>query len=75
MAYPSLRLSRPRRAGLLAAVAVYPLSRLAGTLPRPALDRALLSGMTMGVARLLGSPQCYQERIARGPDGSPLSRG
>ena len=50
MASPSLRLSRPRRAGLLAAVAVYPLSRLAGTLPRPTLDRALLSGMTMGVA-------------------------
>ena len=50
MATASLRLSRPRRAGLLAAVAVYPLSRLAGTLPRPTLDRALLSGMTMGVA-------------------------
>ena len=44
------RLNRSRRAGLLAAVAVYPLSRYAGTLPRPALDRALLSGTTMGIA-------------------------
>lgn len=50
MDYPLPRLNRTRRAGLLAAVAVYPLSRLAGTLPRPTLDRALLSGATMGVA-------------------------
>ena len=45
-----LRLTQPRRAGLLAAVAVYPLSRLAGTLPRPTLDRALVSGASMAVA-------------------------
>lgn len=44
------RLTEARRAGLLAAVAVYPLSRLAGTLPRPTLDRALLSGTSMAVA-------------------------
>jgi uncharacterized membrane protein len=44
------RLGAPRRAGLLAAVAVYPLSRLAGTLPRPTLDRALVSGTSMAVA-------------------------
>jgi uncharacterized membrane protein len=44
------RLTEARRAGLLAAVAVYPLSRLAGTLPRPALDRALVSGTSMAVA-------------------------
>ncbi len=44
------RLTQARRAGLLASVAVYPLSRLAGTLPRPALDRAVVSGVTMAVA-------------------------
>ena len=44
------RLTEARRAGLLAAVAVYPLSRLAGTLSRPTLDRALLSGTTMAIA-------------------------
>ncbi|MFN8168087.1 MAG: alpha/beta-hydrolase family protein [Candidatus Nanopelagicales bacterium] len=44
------RLTEARRAGLLAAVAVYPLSRLAGTLPRPTLDRALVSGTTMAIA-------------------------
>ncbi len=31
-------------------MAVYPLSRLAGTLPRPTLDRALMSGVSMAVA-------------------------
>ena len=50
MPSPRPLLTRPRRAGLLAAVAVYPLSRLAGTLPRPAVDRALMSGATMGIA-------------------------
>jgi len=44
------KLTEARRAGLLAAVAVYPLSRLAGTIPRPTLDRALLSGVSMAVA-------------------------
>ena len=44
------RFTQARRAGLLAAVAVYPLSRLAGTLPRPTLDRALVSGTSMAVA-------------------------
>lgn len=44
------RLTEARRAGLLAAVAVYPLSRLAGTIPRPTLDRALVSGTSMAVA-------------------------
>ncbi len=48
MRFPDL--SQARRAGLLSAVAVYPLSRLAGTLPRPALDRALVSGASMAVA-------------------------
>lgn len=50
MRIPQPRLTQPRRAGLLAAVAVYPLSRLAGTLPRPTLDRAVVSGVTMGAA-------------------------
>ena len=44
------RLTDARRSGLLAAVAVYPLSRLAGTLPRPTLDRALVSGTSMAIA-------------------------
>ncbi|MBI1376148.1 MAG: hypothetical protein GC157_01480 [Frankiales bacterium] len=44
------RLTEARRAGLLAASAVYPLSRLAGTLPRPPFDRALVSGVSMAVA-------------------------
>jgi uncharacterized membrane protein len=35
---------------VLAAVAVYPLTRLAGTIPRPTLDRAIVSGTTMAVA-------------------------
>ena len=47
---PRPRLTESQRAGLVAAVAVFPLSRLAGTLPRPALDRALVSGTTMAVA-------------------------
>lgn len=50
MQLPPLRLTSARRAGLLAAVAVYPLSRLDGTLPRATLDRALVSGASMGVA-------------------------
>lgn len=50
MRIPQPRLTQPRRAGLLAAVAVYPLSRLAGTLPRPTVDRAIVSGVTMAVA-------------------------
>ncbi len=50
MRIPQPRLTQARRAGLLAAVAVYPLSRLAGTLPRPALDRAVVSGVTMATA-------------------------
>ena len=44
------RLTDGRRAGVLAAVAVYPVTRLAGTIPRPALDRAIVSGTTMAVA-------------------------
>ncbi len=50
MWFPERRLTQARRAGLLAAVAVYPLSRLAGTLPRPGLDRALVSGAAMAIA-------------------------
>ena len=44
------RLTDGRRAGLLAAVAVYPLTRIAGTIPRPALDRAIVSGAGMALA-------------------------
>jgi uncharacterized membrane protein len=44
---PTLELTEARRAGLLAAVSVYPVTRLAGTLPRPAVDRAIVSGATM----------------------------
>jgi uncharacterized membrane protein len=44
------RLTDGRRSGVLAAVAVYPLTRLAGTIPRPTLDRAIVSGTTMAVA-------------------------
>ena len=47
---PWPQLTEGRRAGLLAAVTVYPLSRLAGTLPRTTLDRALVSGTTMAIA-------------------------
>ena len=47
MKLPTVSLAEARRAGLLAAVAVYPVTRLAGTLPRPALDRAIVSGATM----------------------------
>jgi len=66
------RLTRPRRAGLLAAVAVYPLSRFAGTLPRPAVDRALVSGATMGVAyqstaALAGSLTGLASLVSRSP--------
>jgi hypothetical protein len=43
-------LTEERRAGLLAAVATYPLTRLAGTLPRPAFDGAVVSGAAMAVA-------------------------
>ncbi len=50
MRVTKIQLTQARRAGLLAAVAVYPLSRLAGTLPHPTIDRALVSGTTMGVA-------------------------
>lgn len=44
------RLTDGRRAGLLAAVAVYPLTRIAGTIPRPTVDRAIVSGAGMAVA-------------------------
>ena len=50
MQIPMPTLTESRRAGLLAAVAVYPLTRLAGTLHRPTLDRALVSGAAMAVA-------------------------
>ena len=50
MQIPLPRLTDGRRAGLLAAVAVYPLTRIAGTIPRPALDRAIVSGAGMAVA-------------------------
>ena len=43
-------LTEGRRAGLLAAVSAYSLTRLSGTLPRPALDQAVLSGTTMAIA-------------------------
>ena len=49
MRIASPRLTEGRRAGLLAAVAVYPVTRLAGTLPRPTLDRAIVSGATMAL--------------------------
>lgn len=49
MRVPLPSMTQQRRAGLLAAVAVYPLSRLAGTLPRPTLDTAIVSGTTMAV--------------------------
>jgi len=47
---PVPELTEARRAGLLAAVAVYPVTRLAGTLYRPTLDRAIVSGATMAIA-------------------------
>ena len=50
MRLPDTELTEARRAGLLAAVAVYPVTRLAGTLHRPALDRAIVSGATMAIA-------------------------
>jgi len=50
MALPLPELTEARRAGLLASVAVYPVTRLAGTLHRPALDRAIVSGATMAFA-------------------------
>lgn len=50
MQIPLPRLTDGRRAGLLAAVAVYPLTRIAGTIPRPALDRAIVSGAGMALA-------------------------
>jgi len=50
MVLPVPELTEARRAGLLAAVAVYPVTRLAGTLHRPALDRAIVSGATMAIA-------------------------
>ena len=49
MRIPIPELTEGRRAGLLASVAVYPATRLAGTLPRPALDRAIVSGATMAL--------------------------
>jgi len=49
MRIPIPQLTEGRRAGLLASVAVYPLTRLAGTLPRPALDRAIVSGASMAL--------------------------
>ena len=59
------RLSQARRAGLLAAVSVYPISRLAGTLRRPALDQAVVSGVTMTVAYYAASTSTSVAR--RGP--------
>ena len=47
MRIPTVSLTEARRAGLLAAVSAYPVTRLAGTLPRPALDRAVVSGASM----------------------------
>jgi uncharacterized membrane protein len=49
MRIPIPQLTEGRRAGLLASVAVYPLTRIAGTLPRPALDRAIVSGGSMAL--------------------------
>lgn len=48
-------LTEGRRAGLLAAVSAYSLTRLSGTLTRPALDQAVLSGTTMAVAYVAAS--------------------
>jgi uncharacterized membrane protein len=49
MRIPIPQLTEGRRAGLLASVAVYPVTRLAGTLPRPAVDRAIVSGASMAL--------------------------
>jgi uncharacterized membrane protein len=67
------RLTEARRAGLLAAVAVYPLSRLAGTIPRPTLDRALLSGTTMALAFQAARATTAAVRTSQG-FGSPSPR-
>jgi hypothetical protein len=48
-------LTEPHRAGLLAGVAVYPLTRLAGTVPRPPVDRGVVSGVTMAAAYVAAS--------------------
>ena len=48
-------LTEGRRAGLLAAVSAYSLTRLSGTLPRPALDQAVVSGTTMAIAYVAAS--------------------
>jgi uncharacterized membrane protein len=69
------RLTDARRSGLLAAVAVYPLSRLAGTLPRPTLDRALVSGTTMAIAFQAAATTAAALRgVSSVGDPSPRSR-
>ena len=55
MELPFPRLTEGRRAGLLAAVSAYPLTRLSGTLPRPVLDQAVVSGTTMAIAYVAAS--------------------
>lgn len=72
---PQPRLTEARRAGLLAAVAVYPLGRLEGTLPRPPLDRALVSGTTMAIAfRAAALTTTVLDRISGIADPSPRRR-
>ena len=59
-------LSQSRRAGLLAAVATYPVTRLAGTLKRPALDGAFISGIAMASAYGVASvTTTLSRRVAR----------
>ncbi len=61
-------LTEGRRAGLLAAVSAYSLTRLSGTLPRPALDQAVVSGTTMAIAYVAASTTTGAVRgiVARG---------
>ncbi len=72
---PAHWLTEPRRAGLLAAVAVYPLTRLAGTVPRPVLDRGLVSGTTMAFAYTTGSTVAGVVRKAAGQRAASGRRG
>ena len=69
------RLSQARRAGLLAAVSVYPISRLAGTLRRPALDQAVVSGVTMTVAYYAASTSTSVARRVAQSEQHPARAG
>ena len=70
MKVPTVSLTEARRAGLLAAVSVYPVTRLAGTLPRPALDRAVVSGASMAFAFAAASATTGAVRRAVVPGAS-----